>query len=106
MTALPASSDFTGSSVTEGQFKTALTGLRDFLSGLLGADGLTATALASLGAMAAAIVAKTAAYTVVVGDRGKVLDCSGTWTLSLTAAECWTIVTQRSLWAGWMRTKS
>ena len=45
----PPSSDFTGSTVTEGQFKTALTGLRDFLSGLLGADGLTATALATLG---------------------------------------------------------
>ncbi|WP_054008032.1 hypothetical protein [Cypionkella psychrotolerans] len=86
MAVLPPSSDFTGSTVTEGQFKTALTGLRDFLSGLLGADGLTATALASLGAMGAAIVAKTAAYTVVVGDRGKVLDCSNTWTLTLPAA--------------------
>lgn len=86
MPSLPASSDFTGGAVTEGQFKTALTGLRDFLSGLLGADGLPATALATLGAMGAAIVAKTAAYTVVVGDRGKTLDCSGTWTLSLPAA--------------------
>lgn len=86
MTSLPASSDFTGGAVTEGQFKTALTGLRDFLSGLLGADGVNATALATLGALGAGYAAKTAAYTVVVGDRGKVLNCSGTWTLSLPAA--------------------
>lgn len=86
MPALPASSDFTGGAVTEGQFKTALTGLRDFLSGLIGADGVNATALATLGALGAGYAAKTAAYTVVVGDRGKVLNCSGTWTLSLPAA--------------------
>jgi len=86
MPSLPASSDFTGGSVTEGQFKAAITGLRDFLSGLLGADGVNATALAALGALGAGYAAKTAAYTVVVGDRGKVLNCSGTWTLSLPAA--------------------
>lgn len=86
MTSLPASSDFTGGAVTEGQFKTALTGLRDFLSGLLGADGINATALATLGALGSGYAAKTAAYTVVVGDRGKVLNCSGTWTLSLPPA--------------------
>lgn len=33
------------------------------------------------------VLAKTAAYTVVQGDRGKLIDAtSGTWTLSLTAA--------------------
>lgn len=86
MTALPASSDFTGSTVTEGQFKAAITNLRDFLSGLLGADGLTATALATLGAMASATVDKSAAYTVVTTDRGKCINATGTWTLSLPAA--------------------
>lgn len=86
MTALPASSDFTGSTVTEGQFKAALTGLRDFLSGLLGTDGVNATALAALGALGSGYAAKTAAYTVVVGDRGKLIAASGTWTLSLPAA--------------------
>ena len=49
MAALPPSTDFTGSTVTEGQFKTALTSLRDFLNGLLGADGLPATARTALG---------------------------------------------------------
>ncbi|KAF0174090.1 MAG: hypothetical protein FD162_1325 [Rhodobacteraceae bacterium] len=86
MPSLPASSDFTGGAVTEGQFKTALTALRDYLSGLLGADGVNATALATLGALGAGYAAKAAAYTVVVGDCGKVLNCSGTWTLSLPAA--------------------
>lgn len=49
MTALPASTDFTASTVTEGQFKTALTNLRDYLSGLFGADGTQATARNTLG---------------------------------------------------------
>ena len=50
MPALPPSTDFTGSSVTEGQFKTALTALRTYLADLFGADGLKTTALATLGA--------------------------------------------------------
>ncbi len=86
MVALPAASDFTGATVTEGNFKTALTVLRDFLSGLLGTDGVPATALATLGALGAGYSAKSAAYTVVSSDRGKVIDAtSGTWTLSLPA---------------------
>lgn len=86
MTALPTSTAFTGSTVTEAQFKAAITAQRDFLSGLFGSDGTVATALASLGALLSAYVAKTAAYTVVVGDRGKLIAASGTWTLSLPAA--------------------
>lgn len=49
MAVLPNSTEFTASSVTEAQFKTAITGMRDFLSGLLGADGTAATARATLG---------------------------------------------------------
>ncbi len=88
MPSLPPSSNFTGGSVTEGQFKTALTGLRDFLSGLLGTDGTPATALTALGAAFNAVVNKTAAYTVTVGDRGRLITASGAggWTLSLPAA--------------------
>lgn len=86
MTALPASSDFTGP-VTEGQFKTAITAQRDFQAGLLGTDGTVATALATLGAIASFYVAKTSAYTVTTADRGKVIDATtGTWTLTLPAA--------------------
>lgn len=85
MTALPSTSDFTDALRTNLQMKATFGDLRAFLASLLGADGLTATALATLGAMGAAIVAKTAAYTVVVGDRGRVLDCSNTWSLSLPA---------------------
>ena len=50
MAALPPSTDFTGAAVTEGGFKTAITGLRDYLSGLLGTTGVPADALAALGA--------------------------------------------------------
>lgn len=86
-TALPASSDFTGAGVTEGDFKSAISALRDYLSGLLGADGAPVTALATLGAPASGYVAKTTTYAVVAGDKGKLIDAtSGSWTLSLLAA--------------------
>ena len=86
MTALPASSDFTGSTVTEGQAKTAYGNQRAFLAGLLGTDGTVATALATLGALGSAVVTKSAAYSVVSSDRGTVINCnSGPWTLSLLA---------------------
>lgn len=47
-TALPAASAFTGASVSEGDFKTAITSLRDYLSGLLGTTGNVVDALAAL----------------------------------------------------------
>lgn len=50
MTALPAATDFTGAAITEAQFKTAITNLRAYLSGLLGTDGTAATAISTLGA--------------------------------------------------------
>jgi len=86
MTALPTSSDFTGSTVTEAGFKTALTALRGYLSGLLGDDGTLATALDTLGGLGSAMETKIGAYTVLAADKGTVFLCSGTWTLSLTAA--------------------
>lgn len=86
MTALPLATAFTDSAVTEGDFKSAITDQRDYLSGLFGSDGTVATALATLGSLGADTVAKTANYTVLTSDRGKVILCSGTFTLSLTAA--------------------
>lgn len=86
MTALPAASAFTGTAITESDFKTAIADQRAFLAGLLGTDGLTASALAALGASLNSTVSKSTAYTVVAADRGKILDCTGTWTLSLGAS--------------------
>lgn len=85
-TALPAASEWTGSTVTEGQFKTAQNNLRQYLADLLGTDGTIASALAQLKALVNDTVALSGAYTVTSADRGKVLLCSGTWTMSLTAA--------------------
>lgn len=83
MTALPLASDFVGP-ITEGDFKAALTALRDCFAGVLGTDGLTATALSTLGALASVHSPKAAAYTVLVADRGKLIDATtGTWTLDL-----------------------
>lgn len=87
MTALPAATAFTDAATTEAQFKTAITELRAYLAGLLGADGTPSTALATLQALfAAGVSPKAWAYTAVESDKGKILDCSGTWTLSLLAA--------------------
>jgi hypothetical protein len=87
MTALPPSSEFTGSSVTEGQFKTAVTGLHDFLAGLLGTTGTQSAALIAIGAIGNGIVDKSATYTVVAADRGKIINATtGTWDLVLSAA--------------------
>lgn len=53
--------------------------------------GVEWTAEAAPGSMARS--AKTGAYTLVAADKGALIDCSGTWTLGLTAAA--------TLGAGW-----
>lgn len=86
MTALPAASDFTGAAVTEGQFKSAITDLRGFLSGLLGTSGDTDDARAALQVLMGGSASKSTTYTALTSDNGKVLDCSGTFTVTLPAA--------------------
>jgi len=85
-TPLPAATDFTGAAVTEGGFKTAMTNQRAFLAGLLGTTGSVDAAHAALGTLGGQVVTKTSAYAVVAADRGKIIDCSGSFTLTLTAA--------------------
>lgn len=86
-TALPLATDFTGASITEAQFKTAITNLHDYLAGMFGTTGVPKDALLALNALLTATSAKTGAYTVVAGDKGTLIDCTAnTWTLSLTAA--------------------
>ena len=86
MPSLPISTAFTDSAVTEAGFKTAITNQREFLADLLGTTGTKLTALRTLGTLANDIDTKSSAYTVVAADMGKVLICTGTFTLSLTAA--------------------
>lgn len=86
MTALPSSVSFTDSGITEAQFKTAIANQREFLAGLLGTDGEKSTALQTLGSLGNDTVTKSANYTIAATDRGLVFLCSGTFTLSLTAA--------------------
>lgn len=86
MPSLPIASDFTGAAVTEAGFKTAITNQREFLAGLLGTSGNQIDALVAMGVLGADTVSKTSAYTVIASDRGKVILCDGTFTLSLTAA--------------------
>ena len=87
MPAIPSIASFTGPSVTEGEFKTALSNLHLFLTDLLGTAGTQAGAQAAMGALlGAGSATKTAAYTVTSTDRGKVLACSGTFTVTLPDA--------------------
>ena len=86
MTALPSSISFTDSGVTEAQFKTAITNQREFLAGLLGTSGDVPDALTALGTLGSSTITKSSAYTVVAADRGALIECTGTFTLSLTAA--------------------
>lgn len=85
-TSLPASSEFTSNTQDQGDMKAVFSALRDFLAGLLGTDGATATALATLGAPLSGYVAKTTTYSAVAADKGKLIDCTGTWSLGLLAA--------------------
>lgn len=87
MPTLPASTDFTGSGITEAEFKTAMTNMRGFLADLLGTAGTQAAAQVALQALlGAGVDARSGAYTVVAGDRGKLINATNTWTLTLLAA--------------------
>lgn len=87
MPAIPSIASFTGASVTEGEFKTALSNLHLFLTGLLGTDGTQAGGQAAMGALlGAGSTTKTASYTVDFTDRGKVIACDGSFTVTLPDA--------------------
>lgn len=86
MPSLPLATAFTDSAVTEAGFKSAITDQREFLAGLLGTTGNQIDALKAMGVPLNDTVAKTGAYTVIAADRGVTLLCSGTFTISLTAA--------------------
>lgn len=85
MTALPPITEFTDSATTEGVFKTKLGSLRAYLAELFGADGTKKTAQQTLGTLFNKAVSKSAVYTVAATDLGVLLDCTGTWTLTLLA---------------------
>ena len=87
MPAIPSIASFTGPSVTEGEFKTALANLHLFLTDLLGTAGTQAGAQAAMGAiLGAGSTTKTASYTVDFTDRGKVIACDGSFTVTMPDA--------------------
>lgn len=87
MTTLLAASSATSSTATEGEVKAFLNNLRAYMADLLGTDSANLAAVhLGLQSLLAATLFKTGAYTVVAGDRGKVLSCSGTFSLSLPDA--------------------
>lgn len=85
MTALSPSSNFTGSSVTEGDQKAWIDALALYLINLFGADGTVATALATLGTLCSSYVSMAAAGVLSLASRGALIDATGTWALGLPA---------------------
>lgn len=88
MPALPTTSALTGAATTEGQAKQWFSDLRDYLNGLLGADGSTATARATLG-LAGTIgssVVSTNTTLVAATHFGRVIRCTAGVTLTLPDA--------------------
>jgi len=87
MSSLPSATSATASTATEGDVKTFLTALRTYIADLLGTDSANFVAVQSaLRTSFCRSVSKTGAYTVVASDRGQVIECNGTFTLSITAA--------------------
>ena len=86
MTAIPSKASFTGSTVTQGQFKTSLDTLNDYLTGLLGSDGTPATARTALGV----VNATPPTYAQVISALGYTppqpagTGASGTWPISIS----------------------
>lgn len=89
MTNLLNATTATGSTATEGDVKTFLENMRTYIADLLGTDSANKGAvLGLLGSMLNGTMSKSASYTVVAADRGKVINCTGSggWTLSVQAA--------------------
>ena len=86
MTALPPKANLTGSAVTQGQFKTALDTVNDYLTGLLGTDGTPATARAALGVInaSAPTYAQVIAALCFTPPQPGGTGASGTWPISVS----------------------
>lgn len=84
---LPASTGFTEATVTEGQFKSAITDLREYLAGLFGVDGTKATALGTLGAATPADFAEARADTEAdkIAAQAAAVSAQAAWTAALAA---------------------
>ena len=86
--AIPTSASLTGASVTEGDFKSRLTELVSALNLTLGTGSSTQEVKDTLKVpLAVGTVSKSAAYTIVAADQGKLIKLSGAgWTLSVADA--------------------
>lgn len=83
MTTLPSAASFTDASVTEGDFKNAMTDLVGYLTGLFGTGGDSTSALNTVRAFCSRISYISSAYTVLATDKGKLIAAYGTFTVTL-----------------------
>lgn len=85
MTTLPSAASFTDASVTEGDFKNAMTDLVGYLTGLFGTGGDSTSALNTVRAFCSRISYISSAYTVLATDKGRLIAANGTFTVTLPA---------------------
>ena len=71
---LPSARSFTGSSVTEGQFKTSLSTLLDYLGSSLGASSGTAAVLSHLGSPLSSHRTISGSTTLTGADKGRIIE--------------------------------
>jgi hypothetical protein len=83
MPAFPSYADLFDDTLHPPNIKPAMEAWHQATIDLLGPEGTAAAANAKLGTLLSRIEVRTAASSVAVGDRGKLLTCSGTWTLTL-----------------------
>ena len=81
---LPSARSFTGSSVTEGQFKTSLSTLLDYLGSSLGTSSGTAAVLSHLGSPLSSHRTISGSTTLTGADKGRIIE--STTSSSVTVA--------------------
>lgn len=86
MPSLPDVAVATAAAATEGDVKNFLTYQHWFLSDLFGSSGTKPATRTALQVPMHSKTDKSGAYTVLAADQGKVINCTGTWTLAITEA--------------------
>ena len=88
---LPSARSFTGSSVTEGQFKTSLSTLLDYLGSSLGASSGTAAVLSHLGSPLSSHRTISGSTTLTGADKGRIIESTTSSSVTVSLPSVTTI---------------
>jgi len=81
---LPSARSFTGSAVTEGQFKTSISTLLDYLGSSLGASSGTAAVLSHLGSPLSSHRTISGSTTLTGADKGRIIESTTSSSVTVT----------------------